>query len=111
MAPTLLRRRGNKRRPLLTCPRKLLQCECQAREKKCGETGLCRLRGPLGDYSVARCCAPRVLALGGPPVGSREQDPFRRTLYTPYWTTFELTAIDMKAASVGILDQVVAGLR
>jgi len=30
---------------------------------------------------------------------------------TPYWTTFELPAIDMKAASVGILDQMVAGLR
>jgi hypothetical protein len=30
---------------------------------------------------------------------------------TPYWTTFELPAIDMKAASVGILDQIVAGLR
>jgi hypothetical protein len=30
---------------------------------------------------------------------------------TPYWITFELPSIDMKAASVGILDQTVAGLR
>ena len=30
---------------------------------------------------------------------------------TPYWTTFELPLIDVKAASVGILDQIVAGLR
>ena len=30
---------------------------------------------------------------------------------TPYWTTFELPAIDMKAASVGLLDQIVAGSR
>ena len=30
---------------------------------------------------------------------------------TPYWTTFELPAIDVKAASVGLLDQLVAGLR
>jgi len=45
------------------------------------------------------------------PVGPREQSPFRRLFYTPYWTTFELPAIDMKAASVGILDQIVAGLR
>jgi hypothetical protein len=31
--------------------------------------------------------------------------------YTPYWTTFELPPIDMKAASVGILDQIATGLR
>jgi hypothetical protein len=30
---------------------------------------------------------------------------------TPYWTTFELSAIDVKAASVGLLDHIVAGLR
>jgi hypothetical protein len=30
---------------------------------------------------------------------------------TPYWTTFELPAIDMKVSSVGTLDQIVAGLR
>jgi hypothetical protein len=30
---------------------------------------------------------------------------------TPYWITFELPAIDMSAASVGLLNQVVAGLR
>jgi hypothetical protein len=30
--------------------------------------------------------------------------------YTPYWTTFELPSIDMKVASVGVLDQMVAGL-
>jgi hypothetical protein len=29
---------------------------------------------------------------------------------TPYWTTFELSAIDMKAESIGILDHVVANL-
>jgi hypothetical protein len=29
----------------------------------------------------------------------------------PYWTTYEPLSIDMKAASVGILDQRVAGLR
>jgi hypothetical protein len=31
-----------------------------------------------------------------------------RIRFTPYWTTFELPTIDMKAASVGILDQIVA---
>jgi hypothetical protein len=30
---------------------------------------------------------------------------------TPYWTTFELPLIDMKAALVGTVDQIVAGLR
>jgi hypothetical protein len=30
---------------------------------------------------------------------------------TPYWITFELPAIDMKAASVGILDQIVGRLK
>ncbi len=34
-----------------------------------------------------------------------------RSCFTPYWTTFELPAIDMKAASVGILDRIVAGPR
>ena len=34
-----------------------------------------------------------------------------RIVFTPYWTTFELPAIDMKAACVGALDQTVAGLR
>jgi hypothetical protein len=29
----------------------------------------------------------------------------------PYWTTFELPAIDQKATSVGLLDQRVAGVR
>jgi hypothetical protein len=41
------------------------------------------------------------------PVGPREQRPFGRLFCTPYWTTFELPAIDMKAASVGILGQIV----
>jgi hypothetical protein len=36
---------------------------------------------------------------------------FARDFYTPYWTTFELPSIDMKDASVGLLDQIVAGLR
>jgi len=45
------------------------------------------------------------------PVGPREKSPFGRHFYTPYWTTFELRSIDVKAASVGILDQIVAGLR
>ena len=40
-----------------------------------------------------------------------EQKPFRRLFYTPYWTTFELPATDMKASSIGLLDQIVAGLR
>ena len=30
---------------------------------------------------------------------------------TPYWTAFELPSIDVKAAAVGILDQIRAGLR
>jgi hypothetical protein len=30
--------------------------------------------------------------------------------YTPYWTTFELLASDMKSALVGILDQIAAGV-
>jgi hypothetical protein len=30
---------------------------------------------------------------------------------TPYWTTFELPAIDMKAASVGVSTQIAAGHR
>jgi len=45
------------------------------------------------------------------PVGSRKTTPFRRLFYTPYWTTFELSPIDMKVASVGLLDQIVTGLR
>jgi len=45
------------------------------------------------------------------PVGSHEQRPFARPFYTPYWTTFELAAIDMKAASIGMLDQIATGLR
>jgi hypothetical protein len=47
----------------------------------------------------------------GHPVGPREQRSFGRIFYTPYWTTFELPPIDVKAASVGLLDQIVAGLR
>jgi hypothetical protein len=47
----------------------------------------------------------------GHPVWPHEQRPFGRLFYTPYWTTFELPVIDMKAASVGVLDQIVAGLR
>jgi hypothetical protein len=47
----------------------------------------------------------------GNPVVPREQRPFARLFYTPYWTTFELPATDMKVASVGILDQIVAGVR
>jgi len=45
------------------------------------------------------------------PVGPHAQRPFARLFYTPYWITFELPPIDMKAASVGLLDQIVAGLR
>jgi len=52
-----------------------------------------------------------VVSEHGHPVGPREKRPFRRLCYTPYWTTFELPAIDMKVASVGILDQIAAGLR
>jgi len=45
------------------------------------------------------------------PVGPVEQRPYGRVVYTPYWTTFELPAVEMKAASVGTLDQIAAGLR
>jgi hypothetical protein len=45
------------------------------------------------------------------PVGPREQKLFRRLFCTPYWTTSEPRSIDMKAAAVGTLDQIVAGLR
>jgi len=54
---------------------------------------------------------PRDLMPRGGPVRPREQTPYGRLFYTPYWTTFELPTIDMKAASVGILDQTVARLR
>jgi hypothetical protein len=47
----------------------------------------------------------------GYPVRSREQRPCGKVFYTSYWITFELPPIDMKAASVGSLDQIVAGLR
>jgi len=63
-------------------------------------------------------CSPEVLeravrmVIGHEhPVGSRKTTPFRRLFYTPYWTTFELSPIDMKVASVGLLDQIVTGLR
>ena len=52
-----------------------------------------------------------MVPVHGHPVGPREQRPFGRLFYTPYWITFELPAIDVKAASVGILDQIVARLR
>jgi len=55
--------------------------------------------------------AVRMVSEHGHPVGPREQRPFARHFYTPYWTTFELRSIEMKAASVGLLDQIVAGLR
>jgi len=45
------------------------------------------------------------------PVEPREQRPYRRLFYTPYWTTFEPPVIDVKAALVGIVDRIVAGLR
>jgi hypothetical protein len=41
------------------------------------------------------------------PVGPHEQKLSRRLFYTPYWTTFELPAIDIKAELIGILDRVV----
>jgi len=47
----------------------------------------------------------------GCPVGSRKQTLFGRPFYTPYWTTFELPPIDVKVASVGMLDRIVAGLK
>jgi len=47
----------------------------------------------------------------GHPVGSREESCFRRLFYTPYWITFELPTIDMKAAAAGILNQIVAAFR
>jgi hypothetical protein len=44
--------------------------------------------------------------------GSRSgMDTHAHPASTPYWITFELRSIDVKAASVGILDQMVAGLR
>ena len=63
---------------------------------------------------------PRNLTLGAPDPFSlceqrcldalpgRAQRPFGRLFYTPYWTTFEFPAIDMKAASVSTLGQMVA---
>ena len=47
----------------------------------------------------------------GHSVGPVEKRLSRRLFYTPYWTTFELPTIDMKAASVGMLDQIVTGLK
>jgi len=58
-----------------------------------------------------RARAVRMVFEHGHPVGPREKRPFRRHFHTPYWTTYELPAIDMKAASVGIWSQIVAGLR
>jgi hypothetical protein len=55
--------------------------------------------------------AVRMVSEHWHPVGPRKQRPFGRLFYTPDWTTFELPVIDMKAASVGVLDQIVAGLR
>jgi hypothetical protein len=55
--------------------------------------------------------AVRMVSEQGCPVGPREKRPFGRPFYTPYWTTFELPSIDTNAASVGILDQIAAGLR
>jgi hypothetical protein len=49
--------------------------------------------------------------LSGHPGEPRGERLFGRLFYTPYWTVFELPPIDMKAASVGILDQIGAGLR
>jgi len=34
-----------------------------------------------------------------------------RIVFTPYWTTFELPATDMRGVPAGILDQKVAGLK
>jgi hypothetical protein len=52
-----------------------------------------------------------MVPVHGHPVGPHKQRPFRTLFYTPYWITFELPAIDMKVASVGVLDQIVTGLR
>jgi hypothetical protein len=70
----------------------------------------CRRHSPLRGWG-ARDRAVRMVFVHGHPVGPCEQRPFGRLFYTPYWTTFELPAIDMKVASVGILDQIVTGLR
>jgi hypothetical protein len=52
------------------------------------------------------------------PTGSRRSNAKQgggcldtRPCFTPYWTTFELPTIDMKASSVGTLDQIVVRLR
>jgi hypothetical protein len=55
--------------------------------------------------------AVRIVSEHGHPVGLRAERPFRRLFYTPYWTTSELPAIDMKASSVGLLDHIGAELR
>ena len=39
------------------------------------------------------------------------QQYVRAAVGTPYWTTFELPTIDMKAVSVGVLGQVIVGVR
>jgi hypothetical protein len=59
----------------------------------------------------ARDRAVRMVFAHGHPVGPHEQRPFRRLFYTPYWITLELPAIDMKVASVALLDQIATGLR
>jgi len=99
MAPTLLRRRGQQAvtspdLPSKAAPMRMLGTREETR----------------GDRP-ARATTSAGRLLGERPVGSREQTPFARLFYTPYWTTFELPPIDMKVASIGILGPIVAGLR
>jgi len=64
MAPTLLRRQGQQAVTSPNLPSKAAPMRM-----------LGGLRGPLGDYSVARRCVPRVFGHDGRPVGPREQGP------------------------------------
>ena len=111
MAPTLLRRRGQQEVTSPDLPSKAaLMRMLGAREEVRGDrpVRVTRPAGRLLGCQVLHSACPHSVAV---PVRPREQGPFRRILYTPYWTTFELPLIDMKAASIGILGQIAAGLR
>ena len=66
-----------------------------------------RNRHRMGSWGV-RWRELRQLSPAGSKAGA---GALSHPCFTPYWTTFELPAIDMKAASVGILDRIVTGLR
>jgi len=74
-------------------------------------------RGTEEGHSERQCrsfgtCRIRVQRLAQLPARHRNMQQYARAAVgTPYWITFEFPAIDMKAASVGILDQIATGLR